>query len=609
MVERIHAAANGTPIQYPRADFHGPADADASIPIPSSSSSLPPEGSGPESLYLPAAKPVTGFHDFGEAGTISRIREFFLCLRSSYKYEPEENIAPDCGEVDTMKSIRWIALGVFSVALSGLALPAGAAEGRQDEGGIPSSAVARLKIGKGTAWVRTGDSGDWQESVSNYPLVEQSRVSVPEGSEAEIRFRGSQSLLLQGGSEVDIRQLGEKEVSYRLRSGEAKFSLPAENFAPVRVTVPGNRDIRADAPGRYTLSTDGTTTRFAVSSGAGAVTGTDGSPVLVQAGEEASIGDGVRVSRVDTAPPEPVPEEPALTGPGQSAGVPPEVDDELRPYGEWVSTPEYGYAWRPYVEDGWEPYYYGRWAWVSPYGWTWVGYEPWGWWPYHTGWWWPSPVFGWVWCPFNSFVSFDFAFGHSVFHGHHARFFPANVRFVGRDRFVRWVPERPGAIASRSLPRGDTRLAQWNRPVDRGSVMVRRDGGPPVAWNGRGGRTSIAASGRGSGLPDGRRGFAAPSGSAARNGGGAVRTPAARSRIHGTPPARSGSYGLRAPAFPRGEGERSFSRGGGRMSGISGSRTVPGRSFVGRTPAWRTGDGSRGAIGSGSSRSATAAGR
>ncbi|HEX8043730.1 DUF6600 domain-containing protein [Candidatus Deferrimicrobium sp.] len=463
-----------------------------------------------------------------------------------------------------MKSKLLIILGIFSVVLSGLALPVRPAQGQQDEKGIPSTAFARLKIDKGTAWVRTSDSGDWQEAVSNYPLVEKSRVSVPKGSEAEIQFHGSQSLVLQSGSEVDIQKLSEKEVSYRLRSGKAELSLRAENFAPVRMTVPGNRDVRADAPGRYSLSTDGATTRFGVTAGAGAVTGKGGSDVVVKAGEEASIGDTVRVSRTGKASSETVPEEAVVAGPEKEAGIPPSVDEELQPYGEWVSTPEYGYAWRPYVDDGWEPFYYGEWVWISPYGWTWVAYEPWGWWPYHTGWWWPSPVFGWVWCPFNSFVSFNFFFGNSVFFNFHARFFPGNVRFFGRDQFVRWVPERPGVIASRTLSRSDTRLAGWNRPVDRGSVMVRHNGGAPVAWEGRGGRTSVTASNRGTRMQGERS-------------GAAVRAPVTRNRTLGTPPSRSGNYGVRAPASSRGEGVRSFSRGGGRMSGNPGVRTGPPR--------------------------------
>lgn len=332
-----------------------------------------------------------------------------------------------------MDTKRCIAFGILTVFLLAPAAPVLAAGPEKEEDGIPSTAVARLKIGKGTAWVRSGDSGEWEESADNYPLVEQSRVSVPQGSEAEIQYRGSQSLLLKGGSEVDIRQLGEKEVSYRLRSGQTVLSLPKEDFSPVRVTIPGNREVRVDTPGRYSVSTDGGTTRFLVRAGEGAVADEDGSPIAVQAGEEASIGEEIRISRVETAAPEPIPEA-TLNGPETEAGVPPAVAGELRQYGEWVPTKEYGVAWRPYVEDDWEPYYYGRWTWLSPHGWTWVGYEPWGWWPYHTGRWWSSPVYGWVWCPFRSFVSVQFAFGHSIFHGHHARFFPANVRFAGRDR-------------------------------------------------------------------------------------------------------------------------------------------------------------------------------
>jgi len=385
-----------------------------------------------------------------------------------------------------MDTKRCIAFGIISVILLAPAAPVPAAGAQADEDGIPSTAVARLLIGKGTAWVRSGGSADWEESAGNFPLVEKSRVSIPQGSEAEIRYRGSQSLLLKGGSEVDIRRLGDKEVSYRLRSGQAVLSLPKEDFSPVRVAIPGNREVRVDTPGRYSVSTDGGTTRFLVRAGEGAVSDEDESPIPVQAGEEASIGEEIRITRVETAPPEPIPEA-TLTGPETDAGVPPSVAGELRRYGEWVPTAEYGYAWRPYVEDGWEPYYYGRWTWVSPYGWTWVGYEPWGWWPYHTGWWWPSPVYGWVWCPFGSFVSVHFAFGHSIFHGHHARFFPANVRFVGKDRFVRWVPSRPGErrSPSRSFTRDDARLTRWDRPVERGSVKVRRDGGEPMAWEGR----------------------------------------------------------------------------------------------------------------------------
>jgi hypothetical protein len=491
-----------------------------------------------------------------------------------------------------MNMKRWIAFGMISVFLLAPAAPVPAAEDGTGEDGIPSTAVARLKIGKGTAWVRSGGSAEWEESPDNFPLVEKSRVSVPQGSEAEIQFRGSQSLHLQGGSEVDIRRLGEQEVSYRLRSGRAVLSLPKEDFAPVRITVPGNREVRVDTPGRYSLATDRGTTRFLVRAGEGAVTDEDGSPIPVQAGEEASIGEEIRISRAASAAPEPAPEA-TLTGPEADTGVPPAVAGELRQYGEWVPTPEYGYAWRPYAEDGWEPYYYGRWTWVSPYGWTWVGYEPWGWWPYHTGWWWPSPVYGWVWCPFNSFVSVHFAFGHSIFFGHHARFFPANVRFVGRDRFVRWVPSRPGERRSgfRSFARGDSRLARWDRPVERGSVRVRRDGGQPVAWEGRGGSPRVSTSGRGTGTRGSDSGFAHPSGPRVRDGG-AVRSSGSPGGNSGITHPRSGNLGDGVPTVRRGRSSHPISGSGGRITGNLGNSGIhrgPGRSSAVSVPARRDG--------------------
>jgi len=489
-----------------------------------------------------------------------------------------------------MKIQRCIAIGTFAVALSVLALPARAFGAERDDGGIPSTAVARLKIGKGTAWVRSGDSGEWQESGHNYTLAERSRVSVPQGSEAEIQFRGSQSLLLRGGSEVDIRQLGEKEVSYRLRSGQAVLSLPKEDFAPVRVKVPGTHEVRVDAPGHYALSTDRGITKFLVRAGEGSVTSGKGPPTAVKAGEGASIGEEIRVSSVESAAPETVPDAP-LTEAEEAAGIPSAAAGELRQYGEWVSTPEYGYAWRPYVDDGWEPYYYGRWAWVSPYGWTWAGHEPWGWWPYHTGWWWPSPVFGWVWCPFHSFVSVNFSFGRSVFFGHHARFFPANVRFIGRDRFVRWVPARPGEIVARSnsLTRSDSRLARWDRTVERGSVMVRRDGGRPVAWEGRGGSSRGAVNGMGTKLP--RKDL--------RTGGSSV----SRARDGGAVRGRQANDGAVARPVRRGS-TRAPALGGGSATVHSGRSNGPVRNSVARVPPSRPGGGSpRGVVGGGSHRS------
>ena len=73
--------------------------------------------------------------------------------------------------------------------------------------------------------------------------------------------------------------------------------------------------------------------------------------------------------------------------------------DELLPYGNWVLTRQYGWAWFPNdVRPSWRPYSEGRWM-NSDYGWTWVTYEPFGWATYHYGCWAWDSRFGWLWVP------------------------------------------------------------------------------------------------------------------------------------------------------------------------------------------------------------------
>jgi len=73
--------------------------------------------------------------------------------------------------------------------------------------------------------------------------------------------------------------------------------------------------------------------------------------------------------------------------------------DELSPYGDWVLTRAYGWAWFPRdVRPYWRPYLEGRWV-NTDYGWTWASYEPFGWATYHYGRWAWDNRFGWLWVP------------------------------------------------------------------------------------------------------------------------------------------------------------------------------------------------------------------
>src|SRR5262245_49612722 len=66
-------------------------------------------------------------------------------------------------------------------------------------------------------------------------------------------------------------------------------------------------------------------------------------------------------------------------GPGHEAlgesSSPPELRT-LNGYGQWVTVPAYGRAWRPYVDDDWRPYWRGYWSWNGQ--WVWVSGDPWG---------------------------------------------------------------------------------------------------------------------------------------------------------------------------------------------------------------------------------------
>jgi hypothetical protein len=370
------------------------------------------------------------------------------------------------------RAALFIAASIAVVMIAGV-LPAHASEGDGPEEGVSSYAVARVKVLDGSVWVRPSDGGDWEEYLGNSPLPPRSRVSVPEGSEAELQFHGGQFVLLTSGTDLEVRDLQEANSVFRLRAGEIRFDLPVDDFAPVSVRVPGGAVARFPVPGRQWLTvTDSDETRLVVRRGS-AVVVVEGDEHRLRAGQEAVIGRDVAVRPYQGGADESA-EAPPPSGAETPENAPPVVVNELREYGEWVVVPAYGYVWRPHVSVGWSPYVYGRWVWISPYGWTWVSYEPWGWYPYRCGYWLTDPVFGWIWSPYNSFVSVNFVFGSNRYRHHYVHFRPATVRFVPEGGGVRWVPLRPGErYRPAGFSRGDGRLAGWNRPLGSGRVFVR----------------------------------------------------------------------------------------------------------------------------------------
>ena len=100
--------------------------------------------------------------------------------------------------------------------------------------------------------------------------------------------------------------------------------------------------------------------------------------------------------------------------------------DELSPYGTWIQDREYGYVWRPDVDQrDFRPYYSdGRWV-MTEYGNTWVSEYDWGWAPFHYGRWVNNRYNEWVWIP-------DTVWG------------PAWVSWRSGGGYYGWAPLGPG---------------------------------------------------------------------------------------------------------------------------------------------------------------------
>lgn len=120
--------------------------------------------------------------------------------------------------------------------------------------------------------------------------------------------------------------------------------------------------------------------------------------------------------------------------------------DELSPYGTWIQDPQYGYVWRPDVDqDEFRPYYTnGRWA-MTEYGNTWVSNYDWGWAPFHYGRWIYNRYNNWVWLP-------DTVWG------------PAWVSWRSGGGNYGWAPLGPSISIGINIGRGGYRVPDmcWN---------------------------------------------------------------------------------------------------------------------------------------------------
>ena len=109
--------------------------------------------------------------------------------------------------------------------------------------------------------------------------------------------------------------------------------------------------------------------------------------------------------------------------------------DELSPYGTWIQDPQYGYVWRPDVDQNeFRPYYTnGRWV-MTEYGNTWVSNYDWGWAPFHYGRWVINNYRQWIWLPGTNWG-------------------PAWVDWRSGDGYYGWAPMAPAISINLSFGR------------------------------------------------------------------------------------------------------------------------------------------------------------
>jgi len=287
---------------------------------------------------------------------------------------------------------------------------AGAADGGDQQEPGPGAGVARISLLNGDVSMRRGDSGEYVAAQQNAPVMMKDSIQTGAGARSEVQFDATSMIRMAQNTEVNFTNLEPGRFQLQLGRGTVTYRILRDTNLQVEIDTP-SVSIRPARQGIYriTVTDDGLTY---VTPRLGQV------EIFTPKGSQMVQVNQTLVARGDAADPEyqvigalnrddwdawsdsrdQVFQQAWST---TSQYVPPDVygTEELQGHGQWVNTPEYGYAWAPSVGPDWSPYSVGRWSWEDFYGWTWVSYDPWGWAPYHYGRWFNRPGFGWCWWP------------------------------------------------------------------------------------------------------------------------------------------------------------------------------------------------------------------
>lgn len=288
--------------------------------------------------------------------------------------------------------------------------PQGAADGGDQAAADAGPGVARISLLNGDVSVRRGDSGDYVAAAQNAPVMAQDSIQTGSGARAEVQFDNTSMIRLAQTTEVHFTDMQQGRSQMQLGRGTVTFRLFRDSNVQVEIDTP-SVSVRPTRMGAYriTVTDDGQTY---ITPRMGQV------EVFTPKGSQMVDPGQTMVARGPASDPEfqmitalnrdewdgwsdSRDQELQRAWASSQPYVPQGVygTEDLAGHGQWVNTPDYGYAWAPQVGPDWSPYSVGRWAWEDYYGWTWVSYDPWGWAPYHYGRWFYRGGLGWAWWP------------------------------------------------------------------------------------------------------------------------------------------------------------------------------------------------------------------
>lgn len=334
----------------------------------------------------------------------------------------------------------------FLAALLSVGMVAAAPGPAVAQGAEPlPTAVGRVALVDGEASFREAQRDPWTAGVANTPVIAGSSLWTQPSSRAALEIAAGR-FWLDGGTEVDITRLDDRQVMLGLPQGRLDVSLgglrPGDSY--VVVTPAGSVVLEAAGFYRITAGDQNNASSVAVFSGRADFSSAGGTQT-VEGGQEAFAAGGP--SQLDAASEDSFDrwvegqdgeDYGRVSRQYVPSGIPGTSD--LDAYGQWRDVPDYGTVWVPtQVPADWQPYRDGHWQWIDPWGWTWVDNAPWGFAPFHYGRW-VNLNGWWSWVP----------------GGRSSRplYAPALVSFVGDPGTivdgggpcVGWLPLGPGEI-------------------------------------------------------------------------------------------------------------------------------------------------------------------